>query len=141
MRLQKSKQKFGLLIVDAFGSDAIPVHLLTREALDVYFDHLEPHGIIAFHISNHYVDLEPVLANLAADRLAGCVAYLRQHQPTPEEKDDGIMASHWLILARRTGDLQPLLKNPAWHPATSRPEMSVWTDNSSNLMQVFRWTD
>ena len=67
------------------------MHLLTREAMEVYHDHLEPNGIHAFHISNNYVDLEPVLANLAADRR--CVAYIRQHEPTQQEKDDGIMAS------------------------------------------------
>jgi spermidine synthase len=137
LRLQKTPQKFGLLVVDAFGSDAIPVHLLTREALDVYLDHLEPDGILAFHISNHYLDLEPVLANLAADR--NCVAYLRQHEPTAEEKVEGIMSSHWLVIARREDDLKPLLKNADWRPAKARPDLAVWTDDYSNLLSVFRW--
>jgi hypothetical protein len=137
LRLKQSQQTFGLLVVDAFGSDAIPVHLLTREALDVYLGHLEPNGILAFHISNHYIDLEPVLANLAADR--SYVAYLRQHEPTAEQKKEGIMASHWLVIARRSEDLPPMLKKNQWQPAKARPDLAVWTDDFSNLFHVFRW--
>src|SRR5205085_3310553 len=66
LKLRESNEEFGLLVIDAFGSDAIPVHLLTREALAVYRDHMQSRGVIGFHISNNYLDLEPVLANLAA---------------------------------------------------------------------------
>src|SRR5204862_2750866 len=58
-------QQFELLVLDAFSSDAIPVHLLTKEAFEVYERHLKPGGILAIHISNHYLDLEPVVTNLA----------------------------------------------------------------------------
>ena len=63
--LKKSTQKFGLLVIDAFGSDAIPTHLLTREALAVYRRHLQPSGVLLFHISNQFVNLQPPLARLA----------------------------------------------------------------------------
>jgi hypothetical protein len=135
LRLRKTTQKFGLLVVDAFGSDAIPVHLLTREALEVYLDHLEPNGILAFHISNRYVDLEPVLANLAADAAPPYVIYVRQHRPTDAEINEGVMPSDWLVLARHADDLRFL----HWQPAKARPDLKVWTDDSSNLFQVFRW--
>jgi hypothetical protein len=136
LQLKKSPQRFGLLIVDAFGSDAIPLHLLTREALAVYLDHLEPNGLLAFHISNRYVDLEPVLANLAADTQPPCVAVIRRHGGLSEEaKDRGIMPSDWLVIARHGKDVQPL----GWRDAKARPEWKAWSDDFSNLYQVFRW--
>jgi spermidine synthase len=64
-----------LIILDAFSSDAIPIHLLTREALDSYLRKLSPHGVLAFHITNRYFDLRPVLSRLARD--AQLVAYLQ----------------------------------------------------------------
>src|SRR5262249_12987779 len=65
---QEGAKKYGLLVVDAFSSDAIPIHLINREALDIYLANLAEHGILVFHISNRHLDLEPVLANLAKDR-------------------------------------------------------------------------
>jgi hypothetical protein len=62
---REQRQDFDLLVLDAFSSDAIPVHLLTKEACELYLRHLKPNGIIAVHISNHYLDLEPVVVNLA----------------------------------------------------------------------------
>jgi hypothetical protein len=138
LQLQKSPATFGLLVIDAFGSDAIPVHLLTREAMAVYFDRLEPKGILAFHISNRYVDLEPVLANLAADAKPPCVAMVRRHHPSDEQKKLGIVGSEWLVVARRAEDIA-FLEKGAWARAAARPELPVWTDGASNLFQVFRW--
>jgi hypothetical protein len=136
LQLKKSPQKVGLLVIDAFGSDAIPLHLLTREALAVYLEHLEPNGLLAFHISNRYVDLEPVLANLAADTSPPCVAIIRRHgELSDQERDRGIMPSDWLVMARHAKDVQPL----GWHSANARPEWKAWSDDFSNLYQVFRW--
>jgi hypothetical protein len=133
LQLKKSPRKFGLLVVDAFGSDAIPLHLLTREALAVYLDHLEPNGLLAFHISNLYVDLEPVLANLAAE--ASCEAVIRRHGYLSEQaKDQGILPSDWLIITRHARDVPG-----GWREATARPEWKAWSDDFSNLYQVFRW--
>jgi hypothetical protein len=102
-------EKFALLIVDAFSSDAIPMHLLTREALAVYLDNLADDGLLAFHISNRYLDLEPVLANLAGPRpeegWKGLAGYI-QHD---EERDPpGKVASTWVLLARRESTLDRL---------------------------------
>jgi hypothetical protein len=141
LQLRKSQQTFNLLIVDAFVSDAIPLHLLTREALSVYLGRLEPRGLLAFHISNSYVDLEPVLANLAADESIDGVAYVRQHRPGNKERDEGVMASDWLVLGRQLDDLKPLLERSSWRPARRRPEWRVWTDEASNLYQVLRFRD
>jgi hypothetical protein len=114
------------------------VHLLTREALALYLDCLEPNGLLAFHISNNYVDLEPVVANLAAD--ANCTAYLRHHGAVDDkEKEEGIMESTWLVVARRPDDLAPLVQAGSWRLARAQPKLRVWTDDYSNLLPVFRW--
>ncbi len=138
MQLKKSPRKFGLLVVDAFGSDAIPVHLLTRKALAIDLEHLEHNGLIAFHISNRFVDLEPALANLAAD--ASCVAVIRRQRVlTDPEKARGIMPSDWLVIARDADDLEPLMKTGAWRTAKAQPAWQPWSDDFSNLYQVLRW--
>jgi hypothetical protein len=138
LQLQKPRDLFGVLVVDAFGSDAIPIHLLTLEALAVYLDKLEPNGILAFHISNRYVDLEPVLANLAAKAQPPCVALVRRHQPTDEQKKQGIIGSEWLVIARNAND-SAFLEGAGWRSARAQPSLRVWTDDFSNLFDVFRW--
>ncbi len=140
LQLKKSDDKFGLIVIDAFGSDAIPLHLLTREAFALYLDRLAPNGLLAFHISNRYVNLEPPIANLAADAKPACTAYIREHlHVSDEEKDLGILPSVWLVAARTPEDLAPLRQAGHWRPAEARPEQRVWTDQYSNLLQVFRW--
>jgi spermidine synthase len=142
LQLKRSTQMFGVLIVDAFGSDAIPMHLLTREAMQIYLDHLEPNGLLAFHISNNYVDLEPVLARLGEAVQPRLVGYVRKHRDLSDgEKAQGIMPSDWAIFARNGDDLEPLLPKSAgqWRPVKTRANVSLWTDDHSNLFQVFRW--
>jgi hypothetical protein len=125
-------ETYGLLVVDAFSSDAIPVHLIDREALDVYLRRLAPRGVIAFHISNLHVDLQPVLANLARDRgLAGLVRHDRGGAP-------GTAATSWAVLARDKKDLERLRKEGAWEELTPDPAAGVWTDDYSNLWGVLR---
>jgi hypothetical protein len=134
MKRAEDKQ-FQLLIVDAFNSDAIPVHLLTREALELYFRKLSTDGILALHISNRYLSLEPVLGNLADDlHLAGLVEY-----DTDFDRYPGKRASQWVILANRMKDFGQLTRDPRWKPLQRRPEVGVWTDDYSNLLGVFKW--
>jgi SAM-dependent methyltransferase len=90
------KDRYGILVVDAFSSDAIPIHLITREALQMFLDRLAPDGILAFHISNRYLDLGPVLANLAQDaNLAGLIG------EDEDESYPGKARSTWVMLARK----------------------------------------
>ena len=100
LRLREAKDgAFDLLVLDAFSSDAIPVHLITREAVELYLRKLAPDGWLAFHISNRYLDLEPVLANLATDlRLAalGC----DDMSLTAAEFATGREQAHWVVMAR-----------------------------------------
>jgi hypothetical protein len=131
---------FGLIVLDAFNGDAIPVHLLTREALATYLAKLEERGLIALHISNSYVDLEPVVASLVRDSgLVGLDLNERLEQIPPGELQQGRMLSHWVVLARREADLSRLTARPGWRPLTDRGRVAVWTDDHSNLVHLLRW--
>jgi hypothetical protein len=131
---------FGILVIDAFSSDSIPLHLLTREALELYLSKLAEHGILAFNISNRYLVLEPVLAALAEDAKIVCLDQdMTERDLSAEDMNDGKFPSEWVIMARRRDDLGPLLRSSRWRPAKSRGDVAVWTDNFSNLFRVFRW--
>jgi hypothetical protein len=133
-----SGEQYGLVAVDAFSSDAIPVHLITREALQLYIQRLAEDGILAFHISNGFVDLHPVLADLAAD--LGLVAVARDDDEVPADQARmGRFSSHWVALARNPGPLEPLLQDPRWYRLESDGSRPVWTDDFSNLLSVFNW--
>jgi spermidine synthase len=102
-------QKYGIIVVDAFSSDAIPVHLMTREALDIYLDKLTEDGLIVFHISNRYLDLRPVLANLAKDRGLATI-----YQSDNSEQYPGKARSTWVVLARKDEYFEPLRVRNDW---------------------------
>jgi len=134
MKLAEDKQ-FQLIIVDAFNSDAIPVHLLTREAIELYFQKLSKDGILALHISNRYLDLEPVLGNLAKElHLVGLAQYDNDLARKP-----GKRSSHWVLLANRMENFGKLARDQRWKQIRNRPEVGVWTDDYSNLLGVFKW--
>ena len=129
---------YGLLVLDAFSSDAIPGHLLTREALALYKRKLAAPGLLVMHISNNHLDLEPVLANLAHD--AGLLAAARfDERMSPDEARAGKTSSHWVALARRREDLGGLVNDARWHPLAPRPDKALWTDDFSNLLEFIRW--
>jgi len=140
--------RYGILVIDAFSSDSIPIHLLTREALQLYLSKLAGDGVLAFHISNRYLHLEPVLAALAKDAGLFCLDQEIKEIPA-EDLQDGKNASEWVILARHASDFGPLVKdieglgpegsNPRWHKAKTSLDVPVWTDDFSNLFRVFRW--
>jgi len=131
-------QAFDLLIVDAFGSDAIPVHLLTREALGLYFRTLDERGVLAFHISNRFMDLQPLLGDLGNDAGVVTLGQIDNHV-TAEEETAGKSASSWVLMARSASDLGPLAVDPRWHRLTARPRPTVWSDDFSNPLSVMRW--
>jgi len=130
--------RYDLLILDAFSSDAIPIHLITREALRLYLRKLADDGVLALHISNRYLNLEPVLGNLAAD--AGVVCRIcRDAEIAPEERDEGKFASRWLVIARRPENLGPLRDDPLWKPVPTQPGAPLWSDDFSNILAVMKW--
>jgi hypothetical protein len=137
-RLQVAKAPlafYRVLVVDAFGSDAIPVHLLTREAMDLYFARLQPGGVLLVHFSNRNIDLLPVLATLAADR--GLAARWQFYRPGPNEQ--GVSASEWAIFARNDRDFGPIATDPRWQNLPAPNGRPVWTDDYANILSVIRW--
>jgi hypothetical protein len=130
LSLAKASAQYDLLIVDAFSSDAIPVHLLTREALQLYLRSLKPDGTLAFHISNRNVNLKPVLGALASD--SGLTALVRL-----DLNDDPVAGhgkSEWLVMARARSILRALVANQRWQQPPS--DSAVWTDDYSNIVTV-----
>jgi SAM-dependent methyltransferase len=129
---------FDLLILDAYTSDAIPVHLATREALSLYLRKLSPGGRIAVHVSNNYLDLEPVFGNLAYEAKLAC---LTRYDPASsrEEIDAGKSPSLWMVMTRRPEDLSQLRADRRWRESRRDPAERPWTDDYSNLLSVLRW--
>jgi hypothetical protein len=118
-----------LVVIDAFNSDAVPVHLLTREAIELYLGRLRAGGIVAFNVSNRFVDLEPVLA--AAARDLGLSGLARVDEPSLDLIDAD--SSHVVVLARVPGDLAGLVGRPGWR-AIVQPADRAWTDRYSDLL-------
>jgi hypothetical protein len=132
--LAGSPERFGLLVVDAFNSDAVPVHLITRQALALY---LSRAPVVLFHISNRYLRLEGVLGNLARD--GGFTCRVQTHHPTPAQADAGLATSKWAVLGRAPTDLGPLATDPRWHECGDNPGARVWTDDYSDLLSAIAW--
>ncbi len=132
---REAPQNFDVLAVDAFSSDAIPVHLITREALGVYLRHLRPDGIVAFDVSNRFLDLIPVVARLAKEQGAHAVLV------NDEEEDDGSLRSRsdWVLVSRdRAALARPAIVEAGAEPAADRPDWRTWTDDYSNLIQILK---
>lgn len=133
---RQPRSRFGLLMIDAFSSDAIPVHLLTREAFRVYSRALDPRGVLFVHISNQRLELESVVASLAAD--AGMVARINDYVARSEDRDLDYSAD-WVVLAHRLEDLGPLATDRRWRPLKRNGLLRPWTDDYSNIFSVIEW--
>jgi hypothetical protein len=130
---------YDLFVIDAFSSDAIPVHLITREALDMYRDKLAPGGVMAFHISNRHLDLEPVLGELAS--AAGMSSLMQiDRDRTPTDIPNYKLSSQWVLMARTAADLEPFIRDKRWSTTRRQSDAAVWTDDFSNVLGVLRWT-
>ena len=125
---------FDVLVIDAFTSDAIPVHLITLEALALYRARLAPDGLLALHISNRYYDLAPLLAN-AADRLGMHAVEQLARATTETEIATGRTSSRVVLMARRASALAPFAADPAWRPLAGDGG-AVWTDDQANILDA-----
>ncbi len=129
---REPKQNFDVLAVDAFSSDAIPVHLITAEALAIYLRHMKPGGVIAFHVTNRYLDLVPVVQALADAHGLAAV------QIRDETKNKLTSTSDWVLLSDDPAALAgPALAEFAT-PIEPRPDWRLWTDDFNNLVQVLK---
>ena len=130
---QEAPQQFDVLAVDAFSSDAIPVHLMTFEALALYRKHVRPGGTIAFHVSNRFLDLTPVVEALAVAHQLRSIAIL-------DTGNEGLQArpSNWVLLADTPGALDDPDFAHAAQPVRARHSDRLWTDDFNNLVQVLK---
>jgi len=126
-------QGFDVLAVDAFSSDAIPVHLLTAEAFDTYFRHLKPGGILAVHISNRYLDLKPVLREAAAK-------FGRHARLFDEDSDEerGLYGSTWVLISDDAKSFERAPLESAAAPLESDKAVRLWTDDYSDLWRILK---
>ena len=126
--------RFDVLLIDAFSSDAIPIHLITYEAMEMYFQKLAPHGLLMVHLSNRHLRLEPVVAGEAA--ALRVVARVRDDE---DETPLGKSTSTWALLARTPEDLGPLKDNKKWKPLEPESGVPLWTDDYSSIVSVMNW--
>ncbi len=127
----------GLVVLDAFNSDAIPLHLITREAFELYLSRTTAEGALLFHLTNRYLDLEPVVANIAGE--LGLACRLQRRRPSRAERLRGDDESTWALLARAPADLGRPARDPRWRDCRADPGARVWTDDYSNPLSVVDW--
>lgn len=130
---ERAQPPFDVLTLDAFSGDAIPVHLLTAEAMHLYRGRIKPNGVLAINVSNNFLDLAPVVNQLG--RSVGWQSVLvRSH----EDLDSGLLAADWMLLTNNTD----VLNNPSIRthsqPVALRPDLRLWTDSYNNLLQVLK---
>ena len=129
-------QNFDVLAVDAFSGDAIPVHLITREALGVYLRQVKPDGIVAFHLSNRFLRLIPVVARLAKEQ--GVRATLVSDDPDDDD-DSPRSRSDWVLVSKSRAALaRPQILERGGEPAEDEKGWRSWTDDYSNLAQILK---
>ncbi len=128
-------QGFDVLAVDAFSSDSIPVHLITREALGLYLRHMKPGGVIAFHVSNRFLNLPPVVGRLAREH--GLSVTLVSDEG--KDGDDDHTKTDWVLISRDPAALAAKeIKATSPEPPEDHPGWRTWTDDYSNLVQILK---
>jgi len=128
-------QAFDVLAVDAFSSDSIPVHLITDEAVTIYLKHMNDDGVIAFHVSNRFLDLKPVLVKIA-EKQGLSVAWV--HQNNTDDNGASTTISEWVLLAKNKSFLLRDQILDATFVIEPQPGLRLWTDDFNNLLQVLK---
>ena len=136
LALSRSAERFDLIVLDAFSSGAIPLHLLTREALLLYLDRLTSGGVLLFHISNPHLELAPALGAQARDLGLAAREWVDVRGDVDLER--GIFGSHWVLIARTVEDLA-YIPTAGWRPLVKPPVTRAWTDDFSDLLSVQAW--
>ena len=130
---RESVPPFDVLALDAFSGDAIPVHLLTREAVALYLRRIKPDGVLAFHVSNNYLDLAPVVAQLAQE-----IHYRAIEVKNHADPDDLILPAEWVLVTRNASVLENTAIRLHSQPITPRPGLRPWTDDFNNLLEILK---
>lgn len=135
-RLQLEREEpnnFDVLAVDCFSGDSIPVHLLTKEAVELYFRNLKPQGILAVHVSNRYLDLEPVV-----ERISTALGKATLQVEAEDEEDTSCFASTWILVAANADVFKQDSLKTAGKPVKPNPKLRLWTDDYSSLIGVLK---
>ncbi len=132
LTLEASPDRYDLIVLDAFSSDTIPVHLLTREAFAGYLSKLSPHGVILAHISNRHLDLAPVIANVAA--IPQLVAFLREDDSAGDFMTTFKANARLAVLAHAPADTGSVAGD--WTPLRPDRSSALWTDDYSNILGI-----
>jgi SAM-dependent methyltransferase len=125
-------QQYDVLVVDAFSGDAIPVHLLTSQAVELYQRHLRPGGIIAFHVSNKYLDLQPVVQQ-QAQHAGFDAAFIA----TEDDDDLGEYAADWVLVSGNKGFMKEVAGKAT--PIIAKPGLRLWTDDYNSVLTLLKW--
>ena len=136
LKLERSKETYDVLLMDAYSSDAVPIHLVTVEAIQTYMRRLRPGGVVAIHISNRYMDLWPIFA--AAAKELGLAERRRFDMNLDEALFPYKNASNWLVLAKNEADLRELALDPNWSEDKVPAGFAPWTDEKSSILTVLK---
>ncbi len=132
---QSESEKYDLLAIDAFTDDAIPTHLLTVEAGELYLQKIKSDGALLFHVSNRYLDLEKVLVGFAEKEKLISKRLLH----TPKNSSSGEVISHWILITKSVEVAAAISESFELDPVPPRPV--IWTDNYSNMLRVIKLTE
>lgn len=139
-RLAIAKQpdaKYGAIVLDAFSSDSVPIHLLTREAFNIYTKKLAANGLILINVSSRYLELTPFIANVAKN--VGLTTYRLEHHPLDAQKKLGEKGSIWLALLPENSKLEGIVKKLGYQPVVVDTKTPLWTDDYSNIVPAIIW--
>jgi SAM-dependent methyltransferase/MFS family permease len=131
---QDTTPPFDVLALDAFSGDAIPLHLLTREAMALYVRHLKPDGVMVFHVSNNYLNLAPVVAQLAHE-----IGYRAVDVKTHENPEELLLPTEWMLVSKNPAIFENETVQVHAQPIASRAGLRPWTDSFNNLAQIVQW--
>jgi spermidine synthase len=134
LNLAATSERYDLVILDAYTSDVIPIHLLTREAVQMYFARASPHGLVALHITSRHFSLGPVVSAITRD--LGLAGRLRHDRQDAEGLRRSHWSSEWAVLARDTDHLGTLPRDTRWIPLDALPASRTWTDDYSSILTV-----
>lgn len=130
---REAPQAFDILVLDAFSGDAIPMHLLTEQALQLYLRHLRPDGVLAIHITNHYLDLRPLVSGMASR--AGYDYLLVQSEPSEQM---GWYRADWALLSKNQSFMQQPVLQKFKDVSAAPVESIIWTDDFSNMFRLLK---
>jgi hypothetical protein len=135
LSIEKANQaEFDLLMLDAFNSDSIPAHLVSREAVRMYLTKLKPNGFLMFHVSNRYMDVEGLISAVVTD--ASLEARVRHDEADPAQLKAG---SHYIVAAKTGAALGWLEEDPNWLKISKPEKIHPWSDDYSNMLEILKW--